>query len=72
MKGVNIIVWLIAYSFLPCKLSVKALYTLNLQLSGEVTEMAVSGSLSPSLLLVLVEMYALCVSRHPLQRAISR
>jgi hypothetical protein len=41
------------------------------KLSGEMTQMAVSGSLSPSLLLVLVEMYALCLSRHPLQRAIA-
>ena len=42
------------------------------QLSVGKSKQAVSGALSPSLLLVLVEMYAVCLSRHPLQRAIAR
>ena len=42
------------------------------QLSGVLGVLAESGSLPASLLLVLVEMHAVCLSRHPLQRAIAR
>ena len=43
------------------------------QLSAVVQGMAKAGSLAGSPLApVLVEMHALCLSRHPLQRAIAR
>ena len=42
------------------------------QLVGGVGRLAESGSLSAPLLLVLVEMHTVCLSRHPLQRAITR